>query len=81
MAVHASISTSEIGDKARRELLQLLEGVISHLRAFSHCNSTDQELGQGEKEPRYRALARWAFGSVCQILNSAGVWSRPRLLS
>jgi len=28
MAVHTSISTSEIGDKARRELLQLLESVM-----------------------------------------------------
>lgn len=77
MSPISQIQTSDIADRARRELLHLLEGVsdseaVQVDRLLTSTGSREEELGHREE-------FGWTYWAFCQILDAARVWRRSHL--
>lgn len=87
MAVQSAgkaINTQEITDKARRELLLLLESVSLGTRAISDkaiISITFDYTGPRQKESRDREVSSWDDRSFRQIQYASRIRCRQSLLS
>jgi hypothetical protein len=77
MAPQPSLDTQEIADKAKRDLLNILEGVRRQLSLQPHLtavlDSRQEKFGVG-------ALPDRPAGTLRQVLHPPGIWRRPRVL-
>lgn len=86
MAPNPVSDADYLRDKARRDLLALLEGVSKdHIVCTFALWKVIQVLnclaaaGPREEEPGYRARSGWSGRALCQVLPASGVWCRSSL--
>ena len=74
MAPYAGFDPEQIKDKARKDLLYLLEGVRSIIALLPPL--ADHFLDSREKKLNSRGESCWTTGCICQVLDLAGLWCR-----
>jgi hypothetical protein len=75
MAPHPGEEADYIRDKARKSLLNLLEGVsLTHLSLMKTAAHVTMNTGSGEEESGYWQGVGRPCWPLCQILYSSRVW-------
>ena len=74
MAPHPGIDTEQIREKARKDLLELLEGVCKARPAPSKATLVEAFQGSGQEELGDSEIAGWSYWSLRQILDASAVW-------
>lgn len=79
MAPFSGSDADHFKDKARRDLLTLLEGVSRAPQIWKLTLTT--RSGPGEEEPRHKSGAGWSSGAIRQVLRAPRLWSPSSVLS
>ena len=77
MAPQPIFDTDQIKDRARKDILYLLEGVrkASQLSQYMLRADINPALDTRKEELGHRTISGWASWDLCQVLDSAGLWS------
>lgn len=75
MAPHPGIDTESLKDKARKELLNLLEGVCKACPLTCLTSSkAKKNVGTGQKAPSHRTVSGRPNWTLRQILDTTRPW-------
>lgn len=75
MAPHPGIDTDSLKEKARKDLLGLLEGVCKASRfTFLKPSRGSEYIGTGQEEPGHRTIFSRADWPLRQIFHTPRLW-------